>query len=509
MNTKKVANATAHFVKTIKSLDAESSDPSQSWFRQETYNSLVKPLLESVESLCQYALSPEFASIAAQISTAGARSQQPILHATRHMLDAAAALIQASRSLIANNKDPKLWQSFSTNSKIISDSIIRLAKSIKEKAPAKAECDHVLASIEKCTRHLESALVAVRMNQPLQLSEIAEAKSLQTYEEHAINCAQQVMELVDQVRVAAKGEADKLGHLVTEIGQYFEPLVVNVIGCAAKTKFDTQQQTLVLEQTKTVLESAAQFMVASKESAGNPKNTSNLHQTIDENADGTKEVLDDLIQTLEEATAQHGYVTSMVDHINRAMANVEINGNGQPMPNDNHKSNGDERQEKQLLFVEYQTKIVQLVKLMQENIKSMSICQRSELGPCAQQLTTTFNYLIMACKGAIQACVNNIDLQQRIRLTTADLGKSCIELVHLAGRLQQQQNGGDDKMLRKEFLEQTDVVTKRVMNLLNSLKTSARGTQACISAENAVNGIIADLNTVIKRNIISIKLLIF
>lgn len=153
----------------------------------------MKPLLESVESLCQYALSPEFASIPAQISLAGAHAQQPILHSTRHMLDAASALISTSRSLIANNKDPKLWQSFSSNSKIISDSIIRLAKSIKEKAPAKTECDQVLACIDKCTRHLEGALVAVRMNQLLQLSEIAEAKSLQTYEEHAINCAQQVI----------------------------------------------------------------------------------------------------------------------------------------------------------------------------------------------------------------------------------------------------------------------------------------------------------------------------
>lgn len=405
------------------------------------------------------------------------------------MLDAASALIAASRSLVANNKDPKLWQSFSTNSKVISDSIIRLAKSIKEKAPAKAECDQVLACIDKCSRHLESVLVAVRMNQPLQLSEIADSKSLQTYEEHAINCAQQVMELVDQVRVAAKGEADKLGHLVTEIGQYFEPLVVNVIGCAAKTKFDTQQQTIVLEQTKTVLESAAQLMVASKESAGNPKNTSNLHQAIDENADGTKEVLDDLIQTLEEATAQHGYVSSMVDHINRAMANVELKEQSSP------KSQAEE-QDKHMLFVEYQTKIVQLIKLMQENVKSLSICQRSELGTCAQQLTSTFNFLIMACKGAIQACTN-ADLQQRIRLTTADLGKSCIELIHLAGRLQQSsQQQGDDKMLRKEFLEQAETVNKRVMNLLNSFKTSARGTQACISADSSVNGIIADLNTV-------------
>ena len=133
-SAKQVANATAHFVKTIKSLDGDSGLSTGETFRQDTYNSLVKPLLESVDSLCQYALSPEFASIPAQISAAGIRAQQPILHSTRHMLDAASALIAASRSLIATNKDPKLWQHFSTNSKIISDSIIRLAKSIKEKA---------------------------------------------------------------------------------------------------------------------------------------------------------------------------------------------------------------------------------------------------------------------------------------------------------------------------------------------------------------------------------------
>lgn len=321
-SAKQVANSTAHFVKMIKSLDSQSDQNEGIEFKPETYACLVKPLLESVDSLCQYALSPEFAGIPAVISENGAKAQQPILEATRTLLDAASKLIQASKSLISNNKDPQTWQSFSSNSKTISDSIKRLATSIKEKAPAKAECESALGILDKCMKHLEGALLAVNMNQGLHLSEIANSKSLQIYQEHAISCAHQMMELVDQVRIAAKGEADKLGHLVTEIGQYFEPLVVNVIGCAAKTPFNSQQQLMFLEQTKTVLESSYQFMLASKESAGNPKNTLNLHQAIDENADGTKEVLDDLIQTLEEATAQNGYVTSMVDNINNAIAKV-------------------------------------------------------------------------------------------------------------------------------------------------------------------------------------------
>ena len=52
-------------------------------------------------------------------------------------------------------------------------------------------------------------------------------------------------------------------------------------------------------------------------------------------------------------------------------------------------------------------------------------------------------------------------------------------------------------MLRKEFLEQIDIVNKRLFNLTHSFQTSAKGTQACINADNAVTGIVAYLNTVI------------
>jgi talin len=508
-----VANATANFVKSIKSLDyinensqhSSLNNGSASELKQESYTSLVKPLLDSVESLCQYALSPEFASIPAVISENGARAQEPILLATRTMLDASAQLISASRSLIANNKDPQTWQLFSSNSKLISDSIKKLATSIKEKAPAKLECDQALNILEKCMKHLESALLSVAMNQKLALSELANSKSLQAYQEHAISCANQITELVDHLRVAAKGEADKLGHLVTEISQYFEPLVVNVIGCAAKTPFNNQQQIAFLEQTKTVLESSFQLMLASKESAGNPKNTSNLHQTIDENADGTKEVLDDLIQTLEEATAQNGYVTSMVEHLSKALDIVDLNvansnetnnfedASVKQRSNNNSELNNLDENQKHMLFVEYQTKIVQLIRQLQHNIKEISICGINELGQNAQHLTQTFNYLIFACKGAMSTCSNK-DLAKRIKTTTQELGKSCIDLVNLAGGVQ---NNSNDKMLRKEFLEQIDAVNKRIFNLTHSFQTSAKGTQACINADNAVNGIVADLNTVI------------
>lgn len=219
-SAKQVANATATFVKTIKSPELP---PATS--KQAQYDALVRPLLEAIEALCQYAMSPEFAAVPAVISDEGARAQLPILEATRTMLDAAEQLVGTSRSLIGSSKDPLLWQSFSTNSKLISDAIKRLATAIKERAPAKKECEQALGSVNKCMLHLESAIKAISMNQTLPLSELANSKSLQAYQEHAMSCAAQMVELIDHLRVAAKGEPEKLGHLITEVGQYFEPLV--------------------------------------------------------------------------------------------------------------------------------------------------------------------------------------------------------------------------------------------------------------------------------------------
>jgi talin len=74
------------------------------------------------------------------------------------------------------------------------------------------------------------------------------------------------------------------------------------------------------------------------------------------------------------------------------------------------------------------------------------------------------------------------------------LKKALVDLISLAGRLQ---NNSTDKTLRKDLLDQIELVNKRIHYLLHSFQTSAKGTQACINADNSVLGIIADLNTVI------------
>lgn len=57
---------------------------------------------------------------------------------------------------------------------------------------------------------------------------------------------------------------------VTQLASYFDPLIVASVGLASKLH-DHQQQMTILDQTKTLSESALQMLYAAKEGGGNPK----------------------------------------------------------------------------------------------------------------------------------------------------------------------------------------------------------------------------------------------
>lgn len=60
------------------------------------------------------------------------------------------------------------------------------------------------------------------------------------------------------------------------MASYFEPLIMAAIGTASKI-LSSQQQMAVLDQTKTLTESALQMLYTAKEAGGNPKVMMTLH----------------------------------------------------------------------------------------------------------------------------------------------------------------------------------------------------------------------------------------
>uniref|UniRef100_A0A8C8FMP5 Talin 2 n=1 Tax=Oncorhynchus tshawytscha TaxID=74940 RepID=A0A8C8FMP5_ONCTS len=263
-SAKEVANTTANLVKTIKALDGDFSEENRNRCHVAT-----TPLIEAVENLSTFSSNPEFASIPAQISNEGSAAQEPIMRSACSMLDSSTLLLETARSLIINPKDPPTWSILAGHSRTVSDSIKSLITSIRDKAPGQRECDFSIDNINKCVRDIEQASLAA-VGQSLQ--GCRDDISLEALQEQLTSSVQEIGHLIDPINTAARGEAAQLGHKVTQLASYFEPLIVASVGLASKI-VDQQQQMNILDQTKTLSESALQMLYAAKEGGGNPKGT--------------------------------------------------------------------------------------------------------------------------------------------------------------------------------------------------------------------------------------------
>uniref|UniRef100_A0A8C9Z839 Talin 2a n=1 Tax=Sander lucioperca TaxID=283035 RepID=A0A8C9Z839_SANLU len=260
-SAKEVANSTANLVKTIKALDGDFSEENRSKCRVAT-----APLIEAVENLTTFASNPEFASIPAKISNEGFAAQEPILQSARSMLDSSTYLLKTARSLVINPKDPPTWSVLAGHSRTVSDSIKSLITAIRDKAPGQRECDSSIDNINKCIRDLEQASLAAVSQNLASRDDI----SLEALQEQLTSTVQEIGHLIDPVSTAARGEASQLGHKVTQLARYFEPLIKASVGVTSKLR-DHQQQMTFMDQTKTLAESALQMLYAAKEGGGNPK----------------------------------------------------------------------------------------------------------------------------------------------------------------------------------------------------------------------------------------------
>ncbi|XP_066270433.1 talin-1-like isoform X15 [Branchiostoma lanceolatum] len=469
-SAKEVANSTANLVKSIKALDGNFTEQNRQQVAEAS-----RPLMEAVENLTTFASNPEFASVPAQISIEARKAQEPIVIAGRTIIDSTSSLITTAKLLAVNPKDPPTWQLLAGHSKTVSDSIKRLIASIRDKAPGQRECDRGIQVINQCIRDVDQASLSA-VTQKL---EARNEGTTQIFQEQMNNAAHEIGKNVDGVASAAKEKAEKLGHQVTQLSSYFDPLASAAINLASKT-MNSQKQANLLEQTKTVAESALQLVYTSKEGGGNPKAT-HAHAAIDEAAEGMKEAVDDLLKTLDESASETGAVFGMVDGITKAMSDM-VDGRLEDKPDGT--------------FVDYQTKMVKIAKQIARTSHDMvgkASSSPEELGPQANALSHDFSELAAQSKGAM-ATINSPELSDRIRNSVQDLGNSCVDVVNNAGAIQ---SNPTDTYAKKDLIENSRAVSEKVLFVLASLQAGSRGTQACINAASTVSGIIGDLDTTI------------
>ncbi|KAL6421997.1 hypothetical protein ACFW04_010831 [Cataglyphis niger] len=470
-SAKDVANSTACLVKEIKALDKNYSDTNREKCAEAT-----KPLLEAVDNLCTFASSPEFASQPAKISIAARAAQEPITSAGKSIIDGSCAMVQAAKSLAVSPKDPPTWQLLANHSKSVSDSIKSLVASIRDKAPGQKECDAAIEKLSARIRELDAASLSAVSQALVPRRE----NTVQGFTDQMESSASELREKLEPLRTAAKYEAENVGHAVSQIALYSEPLVSGAIG-AASNMVHSKQQMVLLDQTKTVAESALQLIYVTKESAGNPKAIA-LHSEVDETVESTKDALQELQNTLETISTSAGIVTGLIDTISRAMVRLE----------DHRMSTIDTVDS----YVDYQTRMVEAAKEIARLAQEMSTKSSTDvarLGPLAVDISHKYTQLARDTSGA-SAAASNADVSAKLRTGVQELGRACADIVRAAGTCQMSTG---DAYAQREVAEQSKIVTEKVSQVLAALQAGSRGTQACINAASTVSGIIGDLDTTI------------
>ncbi|KAJ7422891.1 Talin-1 [Pitangus sulphuratus] len=469
-SAKEVANSTANLVKTIKALDGEFNEENRERCRAAT-----APLIEAVDNLTAFASNPEFATVPAQISPEGRRAMEPIVSSAKTMLESSAGLIQTARSLAVNPKDPPQWSVLAGHSRTVSDSIKKLITNMRDKAPGQRECDEAIEVLNRCMREVDQASLAAISQQLAPREDISQ----EALHNQMITAVQEISNLIEPVAGAARAEASQLGHKVSQMAQYFEPLIMAAIGAASKTP-NHQQQMNLLDQTKTLAESALQMLYTAKEAGGNPKQAAHTQEALEEAVQMMKEAVEDLTTTLNEAASAAGVVGGMVDSITQAINQLDEGPVGEP----------------EGTFVDYQTTMVKTAKAIAVTVQEMvtkSTTNPDELGILANQLTNDYGQLAQEAKPAALTAENE-EIGSHIKRRVQELGHGCAALVTKAGALQ---CSPSDAYTKKELIESARKVSEKVSHVLAALQAGNRGTQACITAASAVSGIIADLDTTI------------
>ena len=445
-SAKDVANATATLVKEIKQLDANSSDSNR-----KTCSNATGPLIDAVDNLCQFASSPEFASVPAKIADDGRRAQQPILESGSFIIEGSCSMIHSAKSLAINPRDPPTWQALANSSKAVSDAIKKLVSSIRDKAPGQRECDEAIEKLTYNIRELDQASLAA-INQNLAPRR---DKDIKQFTEQMENAAQQISEKLPDVRETSKKEAERLGHSIISMVSYFDPLVNNAIGCASNM-VSSKQQVLLLDQTKTVAECAQQLLYAVKESGGNPKAT-HVHGDIEESADAMNSSIQELIGTIEKLAPNLGVVSRIVSCITEAIFTVEDYRPGSRQSVGQGGAGADSVDS----FVNLQSKMMTSTKEIAKTAQDIVIKSSSDpdqLGHLATHISTCYQRLAMDAKSA-SLSTGSAESGHRIRSSVQDLGKATIELVKATGACQMTPN---DTFALRDVSENARMVGEKV-----------------------------------------------
>ena len=406
----------------------------------------AKELADALDKFLKYFDSSKYATHPAKIGNDAPNASKDIVKYGGEIVDRASSMIGSVKLLVVNPKDPPTWQALANTSKEVSDSIKHLIKEIEERTPGREECEDAMETLTMSSRELNNASLAAQ-NKNL---ERRQDKNIKCFTEQIQNAAGQIQDKIPAVKLSSKLQAENLGHSVTSLVSYFEPLATNSINFA-KNMVSSKQQVLLLDKTKKVCWDANDLLNTAKDCGGNYKAT-HLHHDIDEQSAVLEASLKDLLDLVEKLAPNMGVMSNVVHSITEAVRVV-----------DNYRPAGGQR-DSNVDLVALQTEMMSLTKEIArktQDIVVQSTKNPEVMGEISLEISNDYKELASNAKTASGA-TDNPDVGKKLRLATSALGQALTELVKSTGACQ---SSPKDSSLLRDVSENARNVTEKVGKL--------------------------------------------
>ena len=122
---------------------------------------------------------------------------------------------------------------------------------------------------------------------------------------------------------------------------------------------------------------------------------------------------------------------------------------------------------------------------------SKAVSDPSALVALSQDLKDSFVTLAGETGGAM-VCVSSDTVRTQLRARVQELGEACCAVVQASNVAR---SSPDDPTVKRELALASRECTRKVNGVLVALQAGAQGTQACLTAASAVEGVMVDLET--------------
>lgn len=208
-SAREIATYTAALVKSIKELSACNDDNTRRNCEEKSNH-----LIETIEDLVAFSMSPEFAGSPAYISPIGEANQKPLLTYNHNLINSALGLVSSLKVVCNNPKDSSAIQVVQSQGRLINEALRNLVATLSTSAPGIKECDQAIEKITELLGDLDSALVDTATGKLRPKDVNVDAHSVQN---SLLDVMRALSSLFDVIERSAKNNSSELASSVAQL----------------------------------------------------------------------------------------------------------------------------------------------------------------------------------------------------------------------------------------------------------------------------------------------------